>query len=504
MQEYVLISLFFITLAVTVPKSIIVAGKVQRANYYPCRTSGAEWAEYAATLVTGLAAALAEYAARGAGIAILALAAAAGTIFYSVKAYKMRVKFRFTYRATRLYVLYQAMTTAASGAVFAFSATPAALMYAALVAAVSPMIMRFAAAVLLPFEKKNNARYLKKYAEKYREMKFIRIAVTGSFGKTAVKNMLYAALKSHYTVMMSEGNFNTPFGIVKSLEKYAGEQIFIAEFGARRKGDIEELNRLLPPDRAVITGVNEQHLETFGSVSAVAGEKEKLAAAVKEPSHIVFNGGNAYTAEMAKRYPGSVTAGEKGDVTAERITETEEGLRFYLRYGGERRLVTFPLHGKHNAYNAAMAAAVALGLGVPLKDIAGSLKRLTPVPHRFEVKKAGDITIIDDGYNSNIEGAESGAESLRAFPGRKVVSAAGIAEAGAKKRELNMRLGSALAGVADVVILSGENAKHIEKGLKQRGFSGEIIKTRGIAQTAKALPGILRPGDVVWFQNDIP
>ena len=99
---------------------------------------------------------------------------------------------------------------------------------------------------------------------------------------------------------------------------------------------------------------------------------------------------------------------------------------------------------------------------------------------------------------------ESGAESLRAFSGRKVVSAAGVAEAGAKKREINMRLGSAIAGVADVVILAGENSRYIEKGLKQRGFSGEIIKTRGINQTAKALPHILRPGDVVWFQNDIP
>ena len=226
--------------------------------------------------------------------------------------------------------------------------------------------------------------------------------------------------------------------------------------------------------------------------------------ALEDPARLVLNGANEYTMKMAKRFPSALTAGAEGDVRAEKVTETEKGLRFFLTFKGERRFVEFPLHGKYNAYNAAMAAATALKLGVPLKDIAARLKLIRPVPHRFEVKREGEITVIDDGYNSNIEGALSSAESLKAFSGRKIVVAQGITELGKAKKRINARFADALAEAADMVVLVGENAGIIKKELGKRAFNGKIIRLRHFSEVEKTLAALLESGDVVWFQNDIP
>ena len=162
------------------------------------------------------------------------------------------------------------------------------------------------------------------------------------------------------------------------------------------------------------------------------------------------------------------------------------------------------MHGKYNAYNPPMAAATALKLGVPLKDIAARLKLIRPVPHRFEVKREGEITVIDDGYNSNIEGALSSAESLKAFSGRKIVVAQGITELGKAKKRINARFADALAEAADMVVLVGENAGIIKKELGKRAFNGKIIRLRHFSEVEKTLAALLESGDVVWFQNDIP
>ena len=505
MDVYAVTALFFGGIAVCVPQGLIRAGRIQRDNYYPVFSDPRDIAEYLALFLSGTVFAVAEYCFCGLGISAFAATAAVLLIYYSVKTARMRKKFVFTARAVRMYFLYAAMQFALAVTVFALRSTPAAIAFTALVVALNKSVMSLAAAVILPFEKANNRRYLKFYAEKYINLNCIRIAVTGSYGKTGVKNMLKTALEGHYTVAMSEGNYNTPFGIVKSLETYGNEQVFIAEFGARRKGDIDELTTLLKPDYAVITGVARQHIKTFKSVENVAAEKARLGAALEDKSRLVLNGGNEYTRQMREKYfPEATLAGEYGEVRAEKITETPDGLRFLLSCNGEKRAVSFPLHGSFNAANAAMAAAVALKLGVPLKDIAARLKNVKPVEHRFEVKKEGGVTIIDDGYNSNIDGAKESVKSLKVFPGRKIVVAQGITELGKEQKNVNAEFARALSEVATVVILTGENAACLYKTLKSCGFGGRIIRVDRFKAVENALAGLVEPGDVIWFQNDIP
>ena len=347
------------------------------------------------------------------------------------------------------------------------------------------------------YEVPRNAKYIRDARVKLAKVHPVIVGITGSYGKTSTKIILSAMLSSKYKVLATPRSHNTPLGVAKTINEAALENfdVFIAEMGARHVGDIAELCALCPPDYSIITGICPQHLESFGSMENIVKGKGEILENTKNAAVIAADCYDNFLAYPCKKIKCDCVSGVRSD---------SEGTTFTLNLGANQRVVHTKLLGAHSAQNIGLCARCAYEMDVSFEDICGAIANLDYVEHRLQLIKSNGVNIIDDGYNSNIEGAESGAESLKAFSGRKVVSAAGVAEAGAKKREINMRLGSALAGVADVVILAGENSRYIEKGLKQRGFSGEIIKTRGINQTAKALPHILRPGDVVWFQNDIP
>ena len=150
------------------------------------------------------------------------------------------------------------------------------------------------------FCNKNN-KYILSQRKKLLYMNPIVIGITGSYGKTSCKKILEYFLKDTYDVVSTEKNYNTPMGIALTIDKMKGsEEILIAEMGARKTGDISELCKLFPPKHAIITGVCEQHTETFGDVNNISSEKYELAKAVKGKGVCVFNTNNKHTFKMFK------------------------------------------------------------------------------------------------------------------------------------------------------------------------------------------------------------
>ena len=437
-----------------------------------------------------------------------------GIAVYAVKYSVSRAKFVFTGRGKRLLIVWAALQFTALVAIAIPGSTFKALFLSEFFA-FSPLWLMLAAALTGPIERRRNAKYLKKEAAFYRNIPAIKIAVTGSFGKTTVKETLKYLLTGEYTVLATDGNKNTPFGVLECVKKYNGEQVIITEFGARRSGDIEELISLFPPDYAIITGVTAQHIESFKTLENIVAEKFKLAKAV-EPKRLILNVDNAAALKESAKYPGSVTVGERGDFTVSHFRENAEGICFLMTFddadkditaGVKRRkrlIIKAPVHGRHNASNLAVAVAAAIKLGVSAQTIAEKLTSFKGVEHRFEVKRSGDVTIIDDGYNSNIDGVRHGVEALKRFSGRKVIAAQGISESGREKAEINTEVGKIVSDVADVVLVTGINSRYIIKGLKSVGFGGDIRRFGSFKALEKALPEILRSGDTVWFQNDVP
>lgn len=371
---------------------------------------------------------------------------------------------------------------------------------------VAPLFINLSTCALYPYFERKNAKFIERNCAKLVESNAIRIGITGSYGKTSCKNILCALLQRKYSVICTEKNYNTPMGIALTAERMTGkEDIFIAEMGARRRGDISYLADLVKPHYSITTGVCSQHLATFKSVHNIFWEKSELSKRTQILS--VFNCNDKYALKMYKECKAKklkVCVNKEGDVYATDISCDERGSRFKLIYKDRTLELQTKLLGRHNVINIALCAALALELDVDERAVCDAVKELKPIPHRLEYIYSNGIHILDDSYNSNPLGIRSATEVLAGFSGRKIVLSQGLVECGRKCAELNKNVGRELAYRADVVILCGRNAKNIEKGLTECGYEGKIYRFRDLKRAQAHFKEILQIGDVLLLQNDLP
>ncbi len=340
----------------------------------------------------------------------------------------------------------------------------------------------------------------------------IKIGITGSFAKTSVKEILKTILSQKYRVLATPNSFNTPLGIARTVKKLdSTHDIFIAEMGARQKGDIKELAKLVKPSIGVLTGVNNQHLESFGSPENILDTKFELFENLMPNGIGVFASDNANAVSLYERFEGEkYLAGLNGDVlvTAKDIKTDGRGTTFTLDIDGERGIkCSTVLLGTHSVKNICLAATVAYKIGLTPKEIVAGISRIQSVGHRLElVPNNKNIIIIDDSYNANEEGIKSAMEVLDSFKGRKIVLTPGLVELGKIENLVNFEFGKTLASHADFVIVVGKhNAEMIIKGLVEGGMSKENIKfAKTLNRGNKMLNEMLCDGDVVLFENDLP
>lgn len=427
--------------------------------------------------------------------------------------FKLRTKLKLTARAKRLVVVTSLIIAVAVTLVCVCHSSVALILPSSFCILLFARLSAYAGFLITyPFETLIIKKYLKKAKEVFAKSRAIKIAVTGSFGKTSCKNILSDILSKQYKVFATEKNYNTPTGLSLSSQKINGtEEVLIAEFGARRKGDINALCKLFKPEIGIITGVGDQHLATFGSAENVYQTKKELIDNLPHTGYAVFNCDNEGACRMREDATilnkVSVGLNPDAEIRAEDLVLSEKGSTFNIVNLFDSPLkVTTTLLGKHNVTNILLSAAVAAHLGVSAKEITDAVAALKPVPHRLELVEGNrSITIIDDSYNCNTEGAKVALDVLDMFKGRKVVYSQGIVELGASQKKANFALGVRLAKTADCVILSGKNKKEIEKGLLAAGFPSEkIIKFKDFTETQSALRNVLKEGDVFLIQNDLP
>lgn len=354
--------------------------------------------------------------------------------------------------------------------------------------------------------------YLEKARQKLATADVIRIGITGSYGKTSVKEILKTILEEKYKVLATPSSYNTPMGICKTVKKLQPDtQIFIAEMGARHMGDIAYLASIVKPDYAIINGIVGQHLETFGSLAAIRQTKYELVESMSD-GVVAYTVDNENTSSMfadckIKSIPAGTQLNKNPSVYADNIKTTCNGSDFILYlYGKSVRCHTMLL-GKHNITNICLAAAIAYELGLGLDEISGAISRLKPIKHRLEcIKGEGGVTIIDDSYNANADGISAAMQVLACFEGRKIVVTPGLVELGREEDLENYRLGKKMAEVCDIAVLVGKSATYrIQDGLIDGRFNSEnIIICKDLESAKKKLKKMLCSGDVVLFENDLP
>ena len=373
----------------------------------------------------------------------------------------------------------------------------------------APLLIVVSHYLLLPIEKLIKKYYIKKAKHKIGKLNIIKIGITGSFGKTSTKNFLATMLEKEYKVCVTPKNYNTEMGVTKAiLENLDDHDVFIAEMGAKHKGDIEALTKLVKPKYAIITTIGKQHIETFGSLKNIEETKNELPLNIAKDGMVVFNGDSLSSYKLYKNFKGNkyLANYKNAFARAENICIDEKGSTFDLVIDNKSISCSTKLLGKCNIDNIVCAATLAYVLGIKIEDISSAIKVLTPPPHRLEIIKNNFSTIIDDSYNSNIVGSQEALEVLSKFKGIKIVVTPGLVEMGSEQSEANFKLGAMIADVADYIIIMNEvNKNYILSGAISHNFDKNKIYFASTRKKQKEILQLLTIKDsVILFENDLP
>lgn len=341
----------------------------------------------------------------------------------------------------------------------------------------------------------------------------IRIGITGSWGKTSVKFILGTMLEEKYHTLVTPASFNTPMGVTKIIRSRLepGHRIFVAEMGARHVGDIREMCRLVHPQIGLLTSVGPQHLDTFKTVERVAKTKYELIDALPDDGKAFFADDESTVRGLyEKTTKEKVIAGldpKTDDFWAEEITVSENGSSFYLCSAGNRLACHTELLGELNIRNILLCAAVCEKLGLTGEQIVRGIEKLKPVEHRLQlISNPGGLTVIDDAFNSNIRGAKQAFRVLKQMPGTRILITPGMVELGAQEEEMNRQFGRDAADACDFAILIGKKrSTAIAEGLRDNHFPEDrILVVQSLEEATKRMKSIVRSGDTVLFENDLP
>ena len=407
-----------------------------------------------------------------------------------------RQKIVFTNRAIRLITLSIILLVSISVIVYKFAR--GALFINVIVI---PFLIVISNYINSPIEKYINHRFIKKAKHSLFLKNPLVIGITGSYGKTSVKNILTQLLSIKYKVLMTPKSYNTLMGVCLSINNLLDQEIFIVEMGARRRGDISKICKFVNPKIGVVTGLAKQHLKTFKNIENIYLAKKELQQSDCIEA-MFYNDLNNYLNKMKNEFHNSIGI---IDMEYKLLGFDGEYQEFQFLLNNNTYTAKTKLIGVHNIENLLLCIKIATYLNVDILDIIEKIKTIESISNRCEVKHLdNNITLIDDSYNANIDGCISTLDFLNKFSGRKVVFAQGIVELGKDQYIENKTLGNKMAQIIDIAILLGVNKKAIQEGLIEKGFDKDkIICLRSFNEINKTFKNILKEGDVVLIQNDL-
>ena len=380
---------------------------------------------------------------------------------------------------------------------------------------VSPILCMIANFINSPIEYLVKQRYINQAKKILNEMPNLTvIGVTGSYGKTSVKNYLAKTLGTKYEVLTTPLNYNTTMGVVKTIREHlkSTHQIFICEMGATKPGDIKEICDIVRPTIGVITSIGPQHLESFKSIDNIINTKFELANSVKENGGITFlNFDNEYLSKQSIENNIFTYGINNSNLTynAFDLHSSSRGLTFKIHDNNSNKDVEFKtkLIGKHNVINLTVAIGIAKHLGVPIEKSVHAVRDIRNVEHRLELIPHGDFTIIDDAYNSNPISSKSALDTLAEFEGTKIIVTPGLIELGNDEKKYNFEFGKYMTEVCDYIFLVNSNsAKYILEGINSTNFNKEKVFNVNTPQEAIAQISHLKINGKITalLENDLP
>ncbi|MDR1614006.1 MAG: UDP-N-acetylmuramoyl-tripeptide--D-alanyl-D-alanine ligase [Campylobacteraceae bacterium] len=336
--------------------------------------------------------------------------------------------------------------------------------------------------------------YKQEAKRKLKSMKNLHIiAITASYGKTSIKNFLYHILSPKFNCYKTPRSVNTIIGLVQDINTTLplNSDIYIAEAGARERGDIEEIAEFLEPDIVIIGQIGTQHIEYFKSLETIRNTKMELISSPKLTQAFVHESLNVNPNEDER----IKIFGKEIKV----IEATLDGTKFSMKIGRKRVEFETKLLGSFNAVNLAACIHTAIYLGLNVEEIQKAVKSINSVEHRLQrMADTGGKIILDDSFNGNFEGMRSSYELVKTYSGRKVLITPGIVES---TKEENIKLAKIIDGVFDLVIITGSvNAEILNHAISR----AHKIVLGDKSQLTTILAQNTKVGDLILFSNDTP
>ena len=371
------------------------------------------------------------------------------------------------------------------------------------------------------------------------------IAITGSVGKTATKEAVFAVLATKYRVRKNAGNYNTEIGLpltilgsvppgrspfkwlrvfIVGLKLLFAKQdypaMLVLEMGADKPGDIGDLLEVVEPKVGIITAIAPTHTEQFGSVAGVAKEKGRLFKTINKDGWIVVNQDDGEVVDLSKNCKAQVAtygletekectvrAAEISPSRSQNVSTGIAGVSFKLITDGTMTPVLLRgVIGSHQVYPALAAAAVAQIFGIHMVAVAESLGRMAPTPGRMRVLSGIKRTIIiDDTYNASPVAMLAALEAVAELDGdsRKFAVLGDMLELGSLSVAEHAKIGqAAAAGQFDILITIGERSRDIARAAKAAAMSEDyIFEFDNAAAAGRFIQDRLEPGDIVLVKG---
>ena len=330
------------------------------------------------------------------------------------------------------------------------------------------------------------------------------VGVTGSIAKTSTKEAIAAVLGRRFRTLKNEGNLNNEIGLPLTVLRLGPEhEAAVLEMGMYVGGEIADLARIGRPSIGVVTAVQPVHLSRIGSLAAIEQAKGELVEALPPDGTAVLNADDPLVGRMAERTVARVVTygfSTEAEVSAEAVTSAGvDGMRFTLRLR-ELRLpeLRLPALGRLSVHNGLAAAAVGLAAGLTPDDIAAGLAAGWSAPHRGELVRLPDVTIVDDSYNASPGSMAAALDLLAGLPGRRVAVLGEMLELGEGHDAGHRTVGGQAGRIAELLVVVGPGAVEIALGAEEAGLDPSRIHRVPDRETAlEILQPRLRHGDVV-------
>jgi len=349
------------------------------------------------------------------------------------------------------------------------------------------------------------------------------IGITGSYGKTSMKEFLATILAGKYRVLKTKEHQNSEVGIAKCIIDNLQEdhEIFVVEMGAYNKGGINLLTNITKPKMGILTGINEQHMATFGSLKKTISAKFELIESLPEDGLAILNYDDPrikkqkvadYNSRL-KNVKFYSLFDKEADVWSENLTVERECVRFKVKTK-DGQAFDFQLNslGPHNVRNFLGAVCCAKYLGMSLSEINLAAAEINKQQSGMELKKGiNGLNVIDATYSANPTGIMAHLDYLKLWPGKRIIIMPCLIELGKASKKIHKEIGRKIAEVCDLAIVTTKDRfKELKEGAEElpktqpREKQIEIVFMEKPKDILKKIKDVGESGDIVLLESRVP